>query len=100
MENGKYFGTGFYEPYEEYGKETDLKWYFCNLWYAKEPDNTKEGMTGITLYNNRNTTSFRNHVVTSHKRVFKHFFSYINGIPKIVSGDDDSSLEVSVETHL
>ena len=63
-----------YDPYEEDGKEADLKWYFCNFCYEKKPDNTKEGMTGMILYNKRNTSSFRNHVVTAHKRFFHTLF--------------------------
>ena len=50
-------------------------------------------------YNKRNTSSFRNHVVTAHKKN-SHFFSYIYGRPKIVAGDDASSLEGSVKTPL
>ena len=56
----------FYDPYEEDSKEADLKWYFCNFYYAKKPDNIKEGTTGMILYNKRNISSFRNHVVTDH----------------------------------
>ena len=37
-------------------------------------------------------SSFRNHVVTTHKSVFRTF-SYMDGQPKIVAGDDASSLE-------
>ena len=61
----------FYEPYEEDGKETDLKWYFCNLCYAKKPDKMKDMMTVMILDDNRNTSSFRNHVVTAHKMIFQ-----------------------------
>ena len=64
----------FYEPYEEDGKEADLKWYFCNFCYSKKPDKTKEGMTGMILYKKRNTSSLRNHVVTSYKIIFHTLF--------------------------
>ena len=60
----------------------------------------KEGMTGMILYNNSNTYSFRNHVVTAHKRIFSNFVSYMYGRPNIVAGDDASSLDGSVETTL
>ena len=73
----------FYEPYEEDGKEADLKWYFCTFYYAKKPDNMKGGMIGMIIYKKRNTSSFRNHVVTDHKRILSHFVSYIDGRPKI-----------------
>ena len=64
----------FYEPDKEDGKETDLEWYFCIFCYAKKPDNMKEGMIGMILYNKRNTSSFRNHVVTDQKRIFHALF--------------------------
>ena len=64
----------FYEPYEEDGKETDLEWYFCNFCYAKKPDNMKEGMTCMILYNKSKTCSFKIHVVNAHKRFFKTLF--------------------------
>ena len=51
-----------------------MKWYLCTLCYAKKPDNTKEGMTGMILYNKRNTSSFRNHVVTAHTIIFHTLF--------------------------
>ena len=70
----KSLAWNFCDPYEEYGKETDLKWYFCALFYAKKHDKTKEGMKGMILYNKRNTSSFRNHVVTSHKSIFHTLF--------------------------
>ena len=89
-----------YDTYEEYGKESDLKWYFCTFCNANKYDKMKEGMTGMILYNKRNASSFRNHVVTSHKIIFSHFFSYMDGIPKIVAGDDSSYLEVGVDTPL
>ena len=57
-------------------------------------------MTGMILYNKRNTSYFRNHVVTAHKRVSSHFFYYIYGRPKLVAGHDASSLDVSVENPL
>ena len=31
----------FYEPYEEDGKEADLKWCLFTFFCAKKPDNTK-----------------------------------------------------------
>ena len=37
---------------------------------------------------------------TAHKRVFYHFFTYMYGRPKVVAGDDASSIDVSVETPL
>ena len=64
----------FYEPYAENGKEADLKWYFCTFCYANKPDNMKEGMTVMILYNKINTSTFGNHVVTAHKRIFHNFF--------------------------
>ena len=64
----------FYEPYEEDVKETDLKWYFYTFFYAKKPDRTKEVMAGIILYNERTNSSFRNHIVTSHKSIFHTLF--------------------------
>ena len=30
-----------YEPYEEDGKDNDLKWYFFTFYYAKKPDKMK-----------------------------------------------------------
>ena len=57
---------GFYDTYEEDGKYTDLKCYFFTFCYENKPDNMKEGMTGMIMYNKRNTSSFSNHVVTSH----------------------------------
>ena len=59
----------------------------------------KEWMTGMILYNNRNAYFFGNHVGTAHKRIFS-LFSYIDGWPKIMAGDDAYSLEGSVETPL
>ena len=41
----------------------------------------------MILYNNRNTSYFRNHVVTAQKRVFYHF-SHMDWRPKVVDGDD------------
>ena len=41
--NEEEFGVGFFEPYEEDGKETDLKWYLCTFLYANKPDKMKEG---------------------------------------------------------
>ena len=64
----------FYDSYEEDGKKTDLKWYFCNLLYAKKLDNMKEGMTGMILCNKINTSSFRNHVVIAQKINFHTLF--------------------------
>ena len=64
----------FYDPYEEYGKETELKLYFCTFCYAKKPDNIKEGVKRVILYDKSNTSYLRNHVVTAHKRIFRTFF--------------------------
>ena len=52
----------------------------------------------MILYNKRNTYSFRNHVVTAHKRVFSLF--YIDGCPKVMAGDDAYSLDGSVQNPL
>ena len=54
----------------------------------------------MILYNNRNTSSFRNHVVAAHKSIFSHFVSYMDGRTNIVAGDDYSFLEGIVETPL
>ena len=51
------------------------------------------------MYNKRNTYSFRNHVITAYKRIFT-IFSYMDGRPNILAGDDASSLEESMETPL
>ena len=96
----KILAWDFYEPYEEDGKEADLKWYLCTFCYAKKTDNTKEGIIGMIQYNKRNASYFRNHVVTAHKRIFSHFVSYMDWRPNIVAGDDASYLEVSVDTPL
>ena len=64
----------FYDPYEEYGKETERKWYFCTFYYTKKTENMNEGMTGMILYNKMNTLYVRNHVATAHKRIFHTLF--------------------------
>ena len=64
----------FYELYEEDVKEADLKWYLYTFCYTKKLYNTKEGMTGIILYNKRNTSSFSKHVVTAHTMIFHNLF--------------------------
>ena len=60
----------------------------------------KEGITDMIMHKNRNTSSFRNHVVTSHKIMFSRFFSYMDGRLNIVAGYYVSSLEEIVETPL
>ena len=82
----------FYETYDGCGKETDLEWYFCTFLYAKKYDTMKEGMTGIIMYNKRNTSPFRNHVVNVNNIIFSHFVSYGDGRPKVVAGYDASYL--------
>ena len=72
-ENEEEFGMGFYDTYEEDGKETDLKGYLYTFCYAKKPYEIMEGTTDMILYNKRNTYSFSNHVVTAHKRIFHTF---------------------------
>ena len=72
--NNEEFGVGLYEPYEEHEKDTDLKWYFCTLLYAKKNDKLNEGMIGMILYNKSNNPSFRKHVITAQKCVFKTLF--------------------------
>ena len=64
----------FNDPHEEDGKETDLKWYLCTFCYVNKPDNMKEGITGMIMYNKRNNSSLRNHVVTAHKMFFHTLF--------------------------
>ena len=54
----------------------------------------------MIMYNKRNTSYFRNHVVTAHKSIFSHFVSYMDGQPKIVAYENASSLEGSVDTPL
>ena len=73
-ENKEYFDVGFYEPFEENGKKTDLNWNLCTFFYETPPDKIKDGMTGTILYNKRNTSYFWIHVVTSHKNIFHPFF--------------------------
>ena len=53
----------------------------------------------MILYNKSNTSSFSNHAVNAHKSIFV-IFSYMDGQPNIVAGDDASSLEGGVETPL
>ena len=53
----------------------------------------------MILYNKSNTSSFSNHAVNAHKSIFV-IFSYMDGQPNIVAGDDASSLEGSVKTPL
>ena len=69
----KILAWDFYETFYVDSKETGLKWYFCTICYSKQ-NKMKEGMTGMILYNKRNTHYFSNYVVTLHKRVFYHFF--------------------------
>ena len=56
----------------------------------------KEGMAVMILRNKRNTSYFRNHVVTDHKRILLHFVPYMDGLSNIVDGDDAFYLEGSV----
>ena len=46
----------------------------CTLLYAKKPDEMKKGISGMIIYNNRNTYSFRDHFITAYKRIFHNFF--------------------------
>ena len=39
-------------------------------------------------------------MILSHNRVFSHFFSYMDGRPKVVAGDDTSYFDGSVDTPL
>ena len=57
-------------------------------------------MTWIIMYNKRNTSSFRKHVVTDHKIIFSHFVSYMDGRLNIVASGDASSVEVIMKTPL
>ena len=67
-----------YETYEEDGKDYDFNWYLCTFCCSKKHYKIKEGMIGMILYNKSNTSSFRNHVVTDHKRIFHAlFFTYM-----------------------
>ena len=59
----------------------------------------KEGMTGMILYNKRNTSYFRKHVVTAPNRVFYQFLLHL-WRPKVMAGDDEYPLYGSVETPL
>ena len=54
----------------------------------------------MILYNKRNTSYFRNNVVTAHKIIFSHFVSHMDRRPKIVAGDDASPFKRSAETPL
>ena len=65
---------GFYDTYEEDGKETDLKGYLYTFCYAKKPYEIMEGTTDMILYNKRNTYSFINHAVTAHRFIFHTLF--------------------------
>ena len=53
-------------------------------------------MAVMILRNKRNTSYFRNHVVTDHKRILLHFVPYMDGLSNIVDGDDAFYLEGSV----
>ena len=85
----------FYDPYEEYVKDTDLRWYFCTFLYANKHDNMKKGKTGIILYK-IGTLLLSGTMLLLLTKKKSHFFSYMDGRPKIVSGDDASYLEGSV----
>ena len=54
----------------------------------------------MILYKKRKNYSIRNHVVTDHKSIFSHFVSHMDGWPNIVAGDNDYSLEGSVDTPI
>ena len=44
------------------------------FFYTNKTDNIKKGITRMILYNKRNTSYFRNHIVIAHKSTFHTFF--------------------------
>ena len=89
----------FYDPYEEYVKDTDLRWYFCTFLYANKHDNMKKGKTGIILYKIGTLLLSGTMLLLLTKRC-SQFVSNMDGRPKVVAGDNASSLEGSLETPL
>ena len=75
--NKKSLSWEFYGPCDEDTKYIYLKWYFFTFCYAKPQSKIKEGITGVILYIKSNTPSFRNHVVTAHKRILSICFIHV-----------------------
>ena len=57
----------------------DSVWYHYIICYPEEPQYLSEGMKGVIIYTRLNTSSVRNHVISTHSRGRKSFTRFYNG---------------------